>query len=732
MFLVLLILEYNGLRALAITTLVGIFLLFLGGVLFFLNKHIFTEGKVVTFQIGLGVSVFFLLNAVFFGIWNLSHGGNIPSAFLTSALLLTQTGGLVLLFILISAFGLFLLRFMRWTTSKDASLWMFSFGTGLAFFALGTFVLAILQWVHIVPFVCMVGGFSLLARKEIVEAWRKTFQKTRTLSFHKEDIPLWIIWICIVGALEMAFISGRATVLVAGYDGFHQYLTFPMEYLNHGGFTSFLWHPSWGFPQLGEMIFLFSLVFFGTAGPFLINFSLLCIFVFGLFQALLYKQESRAHHWLILCIVSSPMLLTLGSGVVKIDLLFYFYCLLIFVLIKSVLLSDTMGTFSDWRVRVLLGVLFGILLSLKYTAFFIVAAIFLALFFVFREKRVLLKNMVIIFGIALIVLSPWLVKNWVVYKSPLYPVFQGQDQLFQETGKMCSQYFGQLATQDMVLVHANFVRQTGTIVIDNLKILFFSLLYPEMRKSLFYPGIWVALFLPIVFRTLFRWKTLDQESRFLLLFSALFLVFWTLFLLGALWYLFPVFIALLLFVGKQASDKNHALLQWWVSIVAFLGVLLAGSGLVTFFGTSTLVQFAEEEIALESAMSRVVNEVGPLGMYQRINTFLDEEDESVRVYSFMNPRGYFVENSSKQFIFDYYGEKLQCFGETDEDIRKSLKQLKVKYIMVTNERQFRCDKMVNSEVNGICRSLSRFELFMKRQNMQPVYSEEDAVLYKFY
>lgn len=731
-FLASLIQAYIGLQALAIVALIGISLLFLGGILFFLNKHIFTEGKVVTFQIGVGVSVLFLLNAVFFWIWHLFHGGSLTSAFLHSGLLLAQATGMAAFFIGTSACGLFLLKYIHRPLSEGVFGWMFSLGIGLAIFALGTFVLAVLQWVHMVPFVCMVVAFSFLARKEIVEVWRETFRKTLTLTFHKQDIPLWIIWLCIAGVLEMAFISGRATVLVAGFDGFHQYLTFPTEYLRYGGFTPFLWHPSWGFPQLGEMVFLFSLVFFGAAGPFLINFFLLGIFVFGLFQALLYKQESRAHHWLILCIVSSPILLTLGSGVVKIDLLFYFYCLLILVLLRSVFLSNTLATLSDWRVRVLLGVLLGILLSLKYTAFFIVAALFLALLLVSREKKACIKNVVMIFGIAFIILSPWLVKNWVVYKSPLYPVFQGQDQLFQETGKMCSQYFQQLATQDVILSHAGFLYQTGNRVLDNVKILLFSLLYPETQKSLFSPGIWVVLFLPMVLWALFRWKTIDQESRFLLLFSAIFLIFWTLFLLGAIWYLYPAFIALLLFVGKQIADKQYVLSQWWVSIVAFLSVLLAGSGLATFFEMGTLMQFAEEEITIESAMSRVPNEVGPLGMYQRINTLLDEENESVRVYSFMNPRGYFIENSSKQFIFDYYGEKLQCFGETDEDIRNSLKQLKVKYIMVTNERQFRCDKMANPEVNGICRSLSRFELFMKRENLQPLYSEENAVLYKFY
>lgn len=105
LFLALLIQGYYGLQPLAITIFLCFFLFFLGGIFFFLNKYVFLAERSVIFRIGTGVSVFFLANSALFGSWHVFQSGSPISSLVHSGFILAQAGGIVLFFILTSAWG---------------------------------------------------------------------------------------------------------------------------------------------------------------------------------------------------------------------------------------------------------------------------------------------------------------------------------------------------------------------------------------------------------------------------------------------------------------------------------------------------------------------------------------------------------------------------------------------------------------------------------------------------
>jgi hypothetical protein len=648
--------------------------------------------------------------------------GTVTEALLRSGALMGKTAGIVTLFLLACAFGLTLFRVAK--IPAVPALWAFAFGLGLAILSLGTFFIAVLQQANLYGVGAMLLPTLYTSRHELRRLYKLIIQRSISLPLSFQTRWLWILWIFILSMFELEFISSSATLLNADYDAFHQYLTFPMEYLQHGGFTSFLWHPSWGFPQLGEMLFLLTAILFGLSGPFLANQALMVIMIAVLFQSM--KKADSVHsapmrHWLTATMASSPTILALGSGALKIEMAFYLYSLLVILLVKIILTQDRFTSFGNRHLNGLFGVFLGIILSIKYTAFFIVLAIFIALWILLRKNRSFYRGAFSALGLAFFIMSPWFIKNWMVYKSPLYPIFQGRDQFFLETGNMCSPY--QYNTHDVILLLSNAIYQIGLPVLDNLQIFIYSIANIATSKSMQYPGLWVAIFLGIMIYDCFRWKTTDVYERFLILFLSIFFVGWLFFLLGGMWYLFPAWFALVIFMSERTTGL---LVKRIVITVAIFSVLI---GWLSVFNYSALsIQYANRDITLSEGLTKKGEDASGIESYAIANDLLNR-DMTARIYSFQDPIGYFIDNSSRRFVMDYYGERFRCLG-TNAEIKASLKGLGVQYILANTRRKRLCEQARNPESNEICRSVSRFESFLEEESLPVIFSKERMTLYQ--
>jgi len=659
----------------------------------------------------------------------MTDGGNILTLFTRSALLGGKIVGIVGVLLLATAVGMSALRVIRVQLVPMSLQWMVAFGLGLAVFGYLAFFLAVAQQANSFFVISSLLLFLYWARSD-VQIFYNLLKESVSLSFYLKDIWLWVLGGFAVVVGELGFIASTATLINARYDSFHQYLTFPMTYFYNGGFTSFLWHPSWGFPQFGEMLFLLSITLVGVSGPFLLNYALTLIFAWMILQTLKNWGIGGIRLPLTLCIAISPIIIALGFGYLKIEIVYYLYCFLALVLVKEVYIHEGKIVSAFSRAHIVVGIFIGILFSLKYTAVFIIGSIFIALFLLVQEKKAFLKSSFFTSAIATLVLLPWLMKNWIVYKSPFYPIFQGEDRLFQETGKMCSENFGKYASDDLILQHASFLVQKGWPILDNLQLLLFSMTHVTLDGALLMlPGVWLLFFLPLVFFRVFQWRTLDVYSKFLLVFSGIFFIGWAQFLLGGTWYLVPAFLGIFLFVSRGLLIKSPIAFftKGIVVIVVFFSVVLI---IPKLFQDEVMnsIRYANGNISLKEAARVAKSEIGPMDMYGHINELL-RFDDNAKIYGFMEPRGYFIDDSAKRLVLDYYGEKIRCLGTFDE-VKQSLRGMGVRYIVANTGGKKRCGKMMDPHINELCRSIDFFDSFVQSESFPILYEVGDTVLYR--
>lgn len=675
------------------------------------------------------LGILLVSNLILFGGVHMADGGTLLTLLTLSALLCGKILGVVGVVLLATAAGLLVLRLIRVSYTLLSLRLMVALGLGLAVVGCHMLFLAVIGRANI--FIVLLSLLFLLYWARLDVRFLSSLFTTRIpVTIFWSDTWIWLLGGFVMVVAELGLIASMATLLNANYDSFHQYLTFPMTYLSHGGLTSFLWHPTWGFPQFGEMIFLFSATLFGVSGPFLLNYVLTFIFAWMVLQTLKNWGIGVIRYPVAVCIAMSPIVIALGFGYLKIEMIYYIYCLLVLVLIKEVYIHEGSIVSAFSRAHIVVGIFVGILFSLKYTAIFIIGSFFIALFLLVQEKKAFIKSSFFVAGIALLVFSPWLMKNWVVYKSPLYPIFQGEDQLYVETGKMCSQYFTRYANDDLILQHAPFLTQVGRPLWDNLQLLLFSMTHVTLDGALMMlPGVWFLFFLPLVIFRVWQWATLDVYSKFLFVFSGVYFLVWAQFLIGGTWYLFPALLTLLFFVSRGLVGNSSS--SFYTKRVIVIAVIFSVVLLVPKLfqnGVTNSIRYANGDISLKEATKVVKSEVGSVDMYERINELL-RTDTSIKIYGFMEPRGYFIHDSAKRFVLDYYGDKIRCLGSVDE-VKQSFKDMGVRYIVANTERRKLCSKMVNSNVNELCQSIDFFDSFVQSESLPVLYQEGETVLYK--
>lgn len=119
----------------------------------------------------------------------------------------------------------------------------------------------------------------------------------------------------------------------------------------------------------------------------------------------------------------SAPLVCFASSVAKVELSLTFYLLLAVLLVLD---AAERAAGQDAKLLLLSGSLAGLAFGTKYNAGLYVPV--LALPLVYRQLRaekfepeILVKQLVIFFGSAALVSSPWLIKNWLFYHNPTYP-----------------------------------------------------------------------------------------------------------------------------------------------------------------------------------------------------------------------------------------------------------------------------------------------------------------------
>ena len=719
---------YNFIRSYSTAFVIEVGLSFILVVLFIylvlkpLLKNISKKEFAVNIKIFWLIFIFLLLNIIISSVVALlSEDTTFLSWSLLILSLLWKILGTLFIVLIATAIGLMLLKKIKANFLPEAMEFFFGFGIGMGILGFCSFFLAVAQKSNLYSSLALLALGSVLSFKEILNILQKIKQKNIEVKVNLENHWLILFWFLLLVLLEIAFLCSLTNIFAADWDSFHQYLTFPMEYLQHGGLKQFLWHPGWGYPQLGEMLFLFAATLFGVTGPFLLNYIFFIFLIVATFYFTNNVHLKNLQPYIVSFLISAPFIARLAFTHTKIDLIYFFYCLLIFIILKKILDDDEKITLKNNKLNILLAIILGLILSFKYISLFTTVSIFLALFILSKEKIKFLKKSFFISLFAFCIMSPWLIKNLIVYHSPLYPLLPGQDATFMATGKMCARFFQESAAHDMPLLYASLIEQTGIKIFDNLHMFGTAITRLINAESLRFVGMLFMALFPLILLYAFQWKKISTYSKFLLTFTLIFFFFWLIFMIGAIWYFFPGLLALLLFISMNLEvNKLKSLSKILIITTAFLGLT------VIFQNTPNLkqLQYANRDL---SSPEYVFTKGDWPEANNYINNLLNSNSDS-RIYSFMDPRGYFIHNSSEKFILDYYGEKFNCLNEGD-NVKEDLKKLGAKYILFYKLKKLDCKILPDPNINKICETLYDFEDFLQKENLPIIYENSSYTIY---
>jgi 4-amino-4-deoxy-L-arabinose transferase-like glycosyltransferase len=200
------------------------------------------------------------------------------------------------------------------------------------------------------------------------------------------------------------------------WDGLAYHLVGPELYLANGQITHPLDLPYLGFPQFGEMLFLFQRLLGG-------QWSGVMHWIFTLMTTLLVASEaqrvwSKNIGWIAAAIFLSAETIVLEAGWPYVDLMLAFFSLAAFMCLCQWQIDRTR------RGLILAAVFVGLAMATKYSSAPIIVG--LALIVVIRSDPDKLRSLGIFSAVAALVALPWYLKSWLLLGNPFYPfVFGG-------------------------------------------------------------------------------------------------------------------------------------------------------------------------------------------------------------------------------------------------------------------------------------------------------------------
>ncbi len=335
-------------------------------------------------------------------------------------------------FVVLAAAGLGarLVRFFRLGTSRkdegQISLLeraLFGAGLGLGVFSLVTLLLGLAGVLNRLIFFFALIAFFALGIKELfalVSGLKSGLRQTRLSLFS-------LILIAFV-ALFLVLLFLAAFMPPMDYDDLEYHLGAPAQFLKSGRINFLKYNVYSNFPLNAEMLYLLSMTLLGspTSGAilgkiiniFLALFTTLAIYAFG-------RRffSSRAGLAGAAVFFISPWTLGLSAMRAYVEMGLAFYTIL--AIYSLFIYLDRGGGKERIGWLVISGIFTGIAMGYKYPA-----ALFLALplfggtlFFTFRQgARRVLSRAGLFLAAALLVFSPWLVKNFYYTKNPTYPL----------------------------------------------------------------------------------------------------------------------------------------------------------------------------------------------------------------------------------------------------------------------------------------------------------------------
>ena len=328
--------------------------------------------------------------------------------------------------------GYFLLRNFTFNAPIRMPLFV---GTGLASLSIITFFIGVFGALYKPVFYVI---FLILFVISLVNFRFNINLKLPQLSF-KNLLYLAILLMFIIPA----FVGALAPP--SFYDSLVYHLSVPSQYVKNNKIFFIESNLFANFPQNIEMLYTMALVLYNDTLANLLHFLFLPLTLLLLYGFLLQEQgESKCSSsckennsvplLAILIFVTTPAIILISSGT-YIDMGLTFYLFLSFICLMEWIKNN------DKRLLILAGLFSGFSAGIKYIA---IISIFIFIFIIIYNSIKTKQNifiLVCLFVFAnLIIISPWLIKNYIFTKNPLFPFF-----IFSEAPLYIKKYLNHVA-----------------------------------------------------------------------------------------------------------------------------------------------------------------------------------------------------------------------------------------------------------------------------------------------
>lgn len=649
--------------------------------------------------------IFFLmlLNAIY--DWSVASG-----LFLGFSKVINYTFLALVQFLAIFGLGSFILKLFKYKGDDKLDHFITATGIGIGIFI---FLLIGLGWLKLfypitawlILFTSLVLGFSPI-KNLLIDSTKKLI----TIKIAKETILKNLSLGISIVLLAIFYLLALRGEYNTPYDSQHTYMLFPKAYVASHGFVDFPYWPYWGFPQNAEMFFSFNWLIGGATFIFVNNFFFAILFFLGLYS-LAKKLEIFNKHYILVLFLTMPLFNYLISGYVKVELLnSFFYVLLINFLYK--IFKDP----SNLKNFFILCVFSGILTGLKYNNIIIIFSFIIVFLFLFNFK-IFIKRMVLYSTLIILLSLPWLIKNYVYYQQPLYPLLPGNNIIEKQLGTNCNDYLINDVKEDGKIWYADELYKTENN--KKQKIYFWEKFFRNI-SSLNNIGPW-----PYIFLLLLLFPIKDKFIKLLLLLSGLYFVFWLLFFGGQIWYLLPAIIVLFIVFMKIINNKNFLFINFFI----FLNLLII---LISYYQNINLLN-SFRYLSGEITGNEIVNLEQSQGVAEliKMSSILDkiiEKEPNIKIWGAHEPQSYWMNYSRTNYIPDIFGYLYTCL-EKEKKIDDFVKKFEVKYLLLVlrnGELKPNCDLTV-------CQSYYNLvDYLTKENNYKLIKKAGDYYLFKLY
>jgi 4-amino-4-deoxy-L-arabinose transferase-like glycosyltransferase len=457
--------------------------------------------------------------------------------------LLFSLGLLAVVLLLCAALGLKAKRWLRINGLTGTEVGIFSLALGLGMIAYSVFALGLLGLLHAWALAGCLAVWGLFAWRETAEilAWLRGGVLNRAAW---RQLTLDEKLLLILGGAVFLFSLVQALTPAWDYDGLMYHLQGPRLFLQAGRFYPIPENWLTFYPFTVEMLFTVGLALGSEAFTKLLHLAFAVLLALATYTAAR-RFAGRGAAWLATAILVGMPIYPIWASFAYSDMawaLYEFlgvYALIIYFDRQPGNGYEGQADFSHGRrgefVRaqagwlILAGILAGLALGVKYMALGGAASLGLVALWKSRQAgwRAMLAHGAIFSATALLVGSPWYLKNWLWTGNPVYPFYLSPGGVLGERVALWMDYMNGFGAPRTligylllpVLLYTQYTRFgtfMGSIEIPSL--LFpFALLYPLVRRT---PAL-SALAGWAVLRFLF-WAAAAQQTRFLLpLFPAL-------------------------------------------------------------------------------------------------------------------------------------------------------------------------------------------------------------------